>query len=84
LLSLVLLQLHQKIYPFAAPQPEAAESVTSRAFSWAELAISEAISFVLSHVSPIVWAAASVVPPTFFFVESAVWSAFSFVVSFAL
>ncbi len=32
---------------FAAPQPEAAESVISRAFSWAELAVSEAISFVL-------------------------------------
>jgi hypothetical protein len=39
---------------FAAPQPEAAESVTSRAFFWAELAVSEAVSFVLSHVSPII------------------------------
>jgi hypothetical protein len=39
---------------FATPQPEAAEFVTSRAFLWAELVVSEAVSFVLSHVSPIV------------------------------
>jgi hypothetical protein len=58
--------------------------VNAKGEEMAELAVSEAIFFVLSHVSPIVWVAASVVPPTFFFMESAIWSAFSFVVSFVL